>query len=65
MAGRRHEGERAGVTPAIAEALAGGDSIPVRSLLCVHGAIPPGGRRSVEGVTLVTFRALEVLRPAV
>lgn len=46
------------VAAAITDALAGGASIPVRSLLCVHGAIWPGGRRSVEGITLVTFRRL-------
>jgi hypothetical protein len=47
-----------GVAPAIADALAGGNSIPVRSLLCVHGAMWPGGRRSVEGIPLVALRQL-------
>jgi hypothetical protein len=54
----RHKGTSpcqasSGVAPAIADALAVGASIPVRSLLCVHGAIWPGARRSVEGTTLV------------
>jgi hypothetical protein len=44
------------VAAAITDALAGGASIPVRSLLCVHGAIWHHGRRSVEGTTLVTLR---------
>jgi len=43
---------------AITDALAGDTSIPVRSLLCVHGGMRPGGRRSVEGITLVTLRHL-------
>jgi hypothetical protein len=47
-----------GVAPAVAEALAGGASVPVRSLLCVHGAIWPGGRRSPGGSTPVTVRQL-------
>jgi Nuclease-related domain len=46
---------------AISETLA--DGVPVRPLLCVHGGRWPGGRRSVEGVTLVTPRHLaDVLR---
>jgi hypothetical protein len=44
------------VAAAITDALANGASIPVRSLLCVHGAIWPGGHRSMEGTTLVTLR---------
>jgi Nuclease-related domain len=43
---------------AIADALAGDASFPVRPLLCVHGAIWPGSGRSVEGITLVTLRQL-------
>jgi hypothetical protein len=52
------------VAAAITDALAGGASIPVRSLLCVHGAIWPGRRRSMEGTTLVTLRRVaDVVRP--
>lgn len=48
---------------AITDALAVGASIPVRALLCVHGAIWPGGRRSLEGTTPVSLRRLaEVVR---
>ena len=48
---------------AITDVLAGEASIPVRSLLCVHGGTWPGGRRSVEGVSLVALQRLaEVVR---
>jgi Nuclease-related domain len=43
---------------AITDVLAGEASIPVRSLLCVHGGTWPGGRRSVEGISLVTLQRL-------
>jgi hypothetical protein len=48
---------------ALADTLAEGASIPVRPLLCVHGGMWVGGRRSVEGVTLATPRHLaDILR---
>jgi Nuclease-related domain len=46
---------------AITDALAAGASMRARSLLCVQGAIWPGGRRSVEGTTLVSLRRLAVV----
>jgi hypothetical protein len=45
-------------TAAIADVLAGESSIPVRSLLCVHGGTWPGGRRSMDGISLVALQRL-------
>jgi Nuclease-related domain len=48
---------------AIADALAGDGSIPVRPLLCVHGGRGPGSPRSVEGVPVAPPRRLaDVIR---
>jgi Nuclease-related domain len=43
---------------AITDVLAGEASVPVRSLLCVHGGTWPGGRRPVDGISLVAPQRL-------
>jgi hypothetical protein len=43
---------------AIADLLASGSLIPVRPLLCIHGATLPQAHRSVESVQVVTHRQL-------
>jgi hypothetical protein len=54
-----------GQATAIADALAGLAALPVRPLLCLHGGRWPGGRRPVDGVTVVTPRQLaDVVRQA-
>jgi Nuclease-related domain len=48
---------------AVADALGGGASIPVKPLLCIYGRTPPRGRRSVEGVrTAAPRRLAEIVR---